>query len=1096
MVEDLPPFSAQGISMKQSCLFAGTLVTAGLIFCPALGQQVKQVKQEAYLGPINVNVPAISTDKDVKYDYDIVYVRVPREGDRVHPVFAEVFHPTLMDPGGDLMLLKPDGTEEVLVAGGKGAVVDPYVSFDGAWVYYAKLEDISQSGGSRRTAKSADIFKIHVKSRKIVQLTQQEFTPNTGAGPGKLQYGVFNLGPCPLPGGKVMFTSNRNAFRPNKGYTWPCLQLFVMDDFVEKDEGGRMKDEPGKLHPSSFILHPSRNVEMIGYINLGSALHPTILRDGRVMFSSYEAQGLRDIRVWGLWSIHPDGTNWEPVISALFNSPNAIHFQTQLSDGSIVAEDYYNLNNSGFGPLYKLPERPPPGTPGFGPAYVGDPRNPPLSSGRLNNGKPRTLRMAFSPHGIQALTPFANNNDNPADLSVIGKADSPRVGKFTHPSGAPDNHLLAAYAPGPANHHYGKKPESFPSIDSGIYLIKDGKTVREPAQMRLIKNDPKYNEQWPRALVPYIRVYGIDQPKYLTPLANDGKLSPHLPEGTPFGLVGASSLYKRESFPNGVVAKGSVTADWSGQKGKGGRDVYQGWDPFNTNADSRSWTHQGAEAGRYDNSDIHAIRILAMEGTTDHGAGPNRRFFNHANERLRILGEIPVRHFRGEPGASGGEPGALATGGQPIDPDNNPDTSFLAKIPADVAFTFQTLDKNGMVLNMAQTWHQVRPGEIRNNCGGCHAHSQQPTDFKLTMAARADYKVFDLTKHTPLLTNKAGDQSKTKWDVKDETGLRFVPPSPPAGEGMGVTGAVVNVEYFRDIKPIFDRSCVACHTNKWANPAGKLVLDDQQSTTAAKGPSMPGTYVRLAMDKNAEFGHPPLLGRWTSTNASRYVRMFQSRRSLLIWKVYGQRLDGWGNDDFPTETVPGDAKTLKWKGKPLEPTKANIAIADLDYTGPQMPPPEAVAGTYVGPDSQKIKVAPLSDEDRRTLARWIDLGCPIDLDKAHGWMCDDQRPTLTMTYPRAGKNASLSRILIGMHDHYSGLDMATFKVTADFAIDGVKAGENLASRFQPKVQGVRELVLNQPLTILDRGKLTVSVIDKQGNVTRVERAFSVGKGSG
>lgn len=76
---------------------------------------------------------------------------------------------------------------------------------------------------------------------------------------------------------------------------------------------------------------------------------------------------------------------------------------------------------------------------------------------------------------------------------------------------------------------------------------------------------------------------------------------------------------------------------------------------------------------------------------------------------------IPVRKFAGE--------------NQPLDPDGNPDTSFLAKIPADVAFTFQTIDKRGMVLNMSQTWHQLRPGEIRTNCGGCHAHSQKPTHF-------------------------------------------------------------------------------------------------------------------------------------------------------------------------------------------------------------------------------------------------------------------------------------------------------------------------------------------------------------------------------
>src|SRR4029079_13274027 len=99
------------------------------------------------------------------------------------------------------------------------------------------------------------------------------------------------------------------------------------------------------------------------------------------------------------------------------------------------------------------------------------------------------------------------------------------------------------------------------------------------------------------------------------------------------------------------------------------------------------------------------------------------------------------------PGRKGGE--------HPRDSEATPDTSFLAKIPADVAFTFQTLDKHGMVLNMAQTWHQLRPGEIRHDCGGCHAHSQEPTLFEKTAAARPDYKIFDLTRHTPLITSKS-----------------------------------------------------------------------------------------------------------------------------------------------------------------------------------------------------------------------------------------------------------------------------------------------------------------------------------------------------
>ena len=78
---------------------------------------------------------------------------------------------------------------------------------------------------------------------------------------------------------------------------------------------------------------------------------------------------------------------------------------------------------------------------------------------------------------------------------------------MTHPSGAPDNHLLTVWSPGPVNSNNGLKK---PAIDSGIYLIKPARPIDEPGQMLLIKNDPQYNEQWPRALVPYQRIHGVD----------------------------------------------------------------------------------------------------------------------------------------------------------------------------------------------------------------------------------------------------------------------------------------------------------------------------------------------------------------------------------------------------------------------------------------------------------------------------------------------------------------------------------------------------------------------------------------------------------
>jgi hypothetical protein len=1016
-------------------------------------------------GPINVNPPHISTDKSVKWNYPIVYVRAPRKGDAVGTNWPEISNPVFMDAGADLMILYPDGQEEVLVPGGAGSVTDPMVSFDGEWVYYSKFHDMKGGSTAMGPPAGADIFKIHVRSRKTVQLTRQEFTPNLGAAqwskdfrspePGKnyLEYGVFNMGPCPLPGGRVIFTSNRNAFRPPKRLPH-TLQLFVMDD-------------------------DGANVECIGHLNIGMALHPVVLRDGRVMFSSLESQGLRQSILWGLWVINPDGTNWGPLVSAFIPgaNPPAYHFQTQLSDGSIVAEEYYNQTSSGFGGFVKFPAEVPAGQYAFGPGWMEDPRNPPLRQGRFDDGRPRVRRLPFSPYGIESITRFAKTEPGPADYSIRNQRNSPRVGKVTHPSGAPDNHLLLVWSPGPINGGY---TVDQPAVDGGLYLLKGGQAIDEPGQLLLIKNDPKYNEQWPRALVPYKRIYGVDEPRRLPELANDGKLSPHLPPGTPLGLVGTSSLYKRESYPNGKVHPGTVTAAFAGGTDPTG---YADLDPFNSNEDgvSLNWLNQGADAGRYSNDDIHAIRILAMEPTTDRQRGPKSgpTFRSHANERLRILGEIPVRKF-----AAGGK----GRGGQPLDPDGNPDTSFLARIPADTAFTFQTLDKHGMVLNMAQTWHQLRPGEIRTDCGGCHAHSQAPTRFELTAAARPDYPVFDLThyRRTPLLTSKANDQSGMQWDENDTTGLHFVP-------------GVQNVEFYRHVKPILDRSCAACHTKSVSQPPGNLVLDDDAIVKLPNADDVSGTYYRLAMDYAGRFGHKPLIGSWKHYNASRYVRMFQSRRSLLVWKIFGRRLDGWSNDDFPSERVPGDPRTLQWKGQPVPDTPANRNRADLDYTGSIMPPPEAVAGTAKGPDGRPVKVAPLTDEDRLTLVRWIDLGCPIDIDynprdpeaSGYGWMLDDQRPTLTLTNPRPGPNPPLERILLGMFD-YNGLDADSLQVVADFPVDGVPAGQNLAPRFRPAYPRVLELKLAAPLR-LPRGRLTVRVRDKQGNETRIDRTFSAGQ---
>ncbi len=942
-------------------------------------------------------------------DYDIVYVRQVRYGDTTNTEWPEVAHPATLEPGADLMLLHPDGSEELLVAGGNGAVTDPFVSFDGRFVYYSVFPDVRpQAYNSQRglPTAGADIYKLEFATRTITRLTFGEFTPNTGAGhfdesnplnPGPgydyLGYGILNLGPAPVAGGKLAFVSNRNGFVPPKGLTNPTLQLFVMDE-------------------------DGANVTQIAPMNIGSVLHPTPLRDGRLAYSTLETQGLRDDRMWGIWSIWPDGRHWQPVVSA-FLSGQAFHFMTQLSNDDLVVVDYYNLNNNGFGALYRLPIAPPAGTPAFYPAFPED--NPAIAQ-TVGGGFRYDFQMAFTPFGFYALTPFTHGNDEAAPVGAGGV----RVGKFTQPSAAPGNDLLVVWTPGPANDL--DRPTTTPEYDAGLYLVPHGDVVNAPSDLVLIKNDPDYNEAWPRAVVPYRAVHGVDQPDVLPWLPNDGTEEAALPAGTATGLVGTSSLYKRESFPGFVPP-------WS--------NTFDGLDAFNTaeNGQSSNWEWQGADAGRYDDGDIWAIRLLAMEPNTHRSYGPHGGpsggplFSSHAMERLRILGEIPMRK--------------TAPGGGPLlDPEGNPDTSFLARIPADTPFTFQTLDRRGLVLNMAETWHQVRPGEARYDCGGCHAHSQLPLDFDATAAGQPGFPVADLVHETPLITAAADGSPTTRVESK-----------------------AVTVEFIRDVRPLLQRSCIPCHTKNVATPPGNLVLDD---LTSADG--LPGDYARLADDREARFGYPPVgPSTWRQTNASRYVRSFQSRRSLLVWKIFGERLDGWTNADHPTESTPGVRATL--------PAGADPNAADLDYTGTIMPPPGS-------------GVPGLSEDEKRTIARWIDLGCPIDPDQgAYGWFLDDLRPALAVTLPRPGWNSGeLGSLLIGAADADSGLADGSLSITADVPMAGRAAGVELADLATSVGDGIWSVALSPPVADVTSAHLHVAIADKQGNVTRVDRRFSVGAG--
>jgi hypothetical protein len=142
-------------------------------------------------------------------------------------------------------------------------------------------------------------------------------------------------------------------------------------------------------------------------------------------------------------------------------------------------------------------------------------------------------------------------------------------------------------------------------------------------------------------------------------------------------------------------------------------------------------------------------------------------------------------------------------------------------------------------------------------------------------------------------------------------------------------------------------------------------------------------------------------------------------------------------------------------------------------------------------------VPALSEDEKRTVARWIDLGCPIDFDAptknpTRGRRCDDQRPCLTVSSPRAGMNAGpLSRIVVGAADGDSGIAAGSLSVKCDFAVAGRPAGTELGDLFSPAGDGIWAYTLPAPLGSGTTGHVNASVRDVQGNVTRVSVRFRV-----
>lgn len=877
---------------------------------------------------------AIPSDHGV--DYDIIYVRYvpvdPDTGSWVRIPQGETAYD--ITGNADLMRLKPDGTQEVMVdCDTTCAVMDPYISYDGNTVYYSKIIDIDTATQSDKGDTAGYIYKIDLTTGSPyteVQLTYPEsfgdvkYAGNTEAADSFSSLRkIRDMAPVPLSDGRLLFTSNRAGLVDHRVGTGTFNTINLAKNSVQQIYV--MDDHDGTANTTELA-----NIKRIDNGTMSMAQHPMQLKDGRILFTLWNSFGPKFGYAFStLFTMYPDGSNLQQFTEPHDHAKNVDHFITQIANEDVVYGWYYPSYDFGFGVLVK-------------------------TDSTSHNGD--FTRQAFTQLDPGGVINFSERRFDRPNTSVITPHTSPRdlpapnqSGKYAMPSWAKNGHMLTAYSAGYVNHFSSACDVGIDceNLKSGIYLLKNVATVpvtdpTNTAQLAPMIDDANYNEIWPRAVVPYNDVFGQAAPDII-PSTRTTATSKYLAKGEAAALVGTSSMLNKEEKT--INKSGDEIFVFDNSRG---RESHAG-----------EWMIQGTSSTEYSDSDVYAVRILSIPelpftntiSIDDPGVyvADSRvdytpaRFTSAHHESWEILGEFPLTH--------------KAT----TDAQGNPDTSWWAKIPSDTPTTIQALDINGMMLYSETTWRSMAAGEQRTDCGGCHAHSTEKTqlDFDTTQAGSGalisgvtgvsttdplvEFGFWDLTLDgTPVLTETGGVEilSTKSWDV----------------------------EYNRDIAPIISSRCSTCHTTGQSN--GGFITD------GSDGSNLYEDLAKIIGDEKFTY---------TSPQVSKYIRSPSARASLFVWVAWDQRLDGRTNSDLAD---------------------------DYDY-----------------PTSHPVLNLPF--DERRLIARWVDLGLPINFPTTDGfgYTDDNQLPVIEIFSPQKGFAAANQKIRFGVTDAQSDINWSSLSIT-------------------------------------------------------------------
>jgi hypothetical protein len=140
----------------------------------------------------------------------------------------------------------------------------------------------------------------------------------------------------------------------------------------------------------------------------------------------------------------------------------------------------------------------------------------------------------------------------------------------------------------------------------------------------------------------------------------------------------------------------------------------------------------------------------------------------------------------------------------------------------------------------------------------------------------------------------------------------------------------------------------------------------------------------------------------------------------------------------------------------------------------------------------------INDDERRMLARWVDLGGPIDFTSTEGfgYTEDYHLPTINISSPVAGHNPATARLIIGFNDVHSGLNKSTIKLSYYAVPENNNTGSAntiVTSMTVPALDNKNILNMALP-TELQSGNeyvITVEIKDNTGNTGIESRRFFI-----